>query len=58
MKEDTDDFQNNQTAYEDKPVSEQFESFLLPNKKEKTVRWERKNSIDFVCVWFYQLTCL
>lgn len=45
MKEDTDDFQNNQIAYEGKPVSKQVESFLLPNKKEITLRQEREKSI-------------
>lgn len=38
MKAYTDDFQNNQTAYEDKPVSKQIESFLLPNQKEIMLR--------------------
>lgn len=45
MKENTDDFQNNQTLYEDKPVSKQVESFLFPSKKEVTLRQERKKSI-------------
>lgn len=45
MKENTDDFQNNQTLYADKPFSKQVESFLFPSKKEVTIRQERKKSI-------------
>lgn len=34
MKEYSDDFQNNQTAYEDKPVSKQIEVFFSQIKKK------------------------
>lgn len=62
MKEYTDVFQNNQTAYEDKPVSKQIEVFLFPNQKEIMLRYKGKKVyrqlLMSVCVCFYQLICL
>lgn len=47
-------------AYEDKPVLKQVESCLLSNKKEITLRWERKrgNSLRVcMCICFLS-TCM